>query len=173
MQSEIVFETLCSEILEALRDIGLGDYSIRNYYYEGMWPIIKVYRAEGKMLYDPVFISEFVEKIQQECLAGTVSPHIRMHVRKVASLFEEYIQTGTITWQRIKPTPSIQLSPYYQNLLDEFCAYEQERNAYGEKSLTTVIGMCRRFFDYLERYGNPTVSTLSLKGVSEFLVCII
>lgn len=172
MQSEIVFQTLCSEILEALRDIGLGDYSIRNYYYEGMWPIIKVYRAEGKMLYDPVFISEFVEKIQQECLAGTVSPHIRMHVRKVASLFEEYIQTGTITWQRIKPTPSIQLSPYYQNLLDEFCAYEQERNAYGEKSLTTVIGMCRRFFDYLERYGNPTVSTLSLKGVSEFLVYI-
>ena len=37
MQTEIVFETLCSEVLEALRNIGLGDHSIRNYYYEGMW----------------------------------------------------------------------------------------------------------------------------------------
>lgn len=105
MQTEIVFETLCSEVLEALRNIGLGDHSIRNYYYEGMWPIIKAYRAEGKMLYDPVFINEFAENIQQEYLEGNVSPHIRMHVRKVASLFEEYIQTGDITWQRIKPAP--------------------------------------------------------------------
>ena len=91
MQTEIVFETLCSEVLEALRNIGLGDHSIRNYYYEGMWPIIKAYRAEGKMLYDPVFINEFAENIQQEYLEGNVSPHIRMHVRKVASLFEEYM----------------------------------------------------------------------------------
>lgn len=172
MQTEIVFETLCSEVLEALRNIGLGDHSIRNYYYEGMWPIIKAYRAEGKMLYDPVFINEFAENIQQEYLEGNVSPHIRMHVRKVASLFEEYIQTGDITWQRIKPAPSIQLPPYYQDLLDEFGAYEQGRNAYGEKSMSLVLGICRKFFDYLERHGHQTAATISLKNVSEFLVYI-
>lgn len=38
--SEIVFEVLCAEVLEALRGLGLGKFSIRNYYYEGMWPII-------------------------------------------------------------------------------------------------------------------------------------
>ena len=41
--SEIVFEVLCAEVLEALRGLGLGKFSIRNYYYEGMWPIIKAY----------------------------------------------------------------------------------------------------------------------------------
>ncbi len=172
MQNEIVFEALCSEVLEALRDIGLGNYSIRNYYYEGMWPIIKAYRIAGKTLYDPEFISEFVDNIQRKYLDGTVPSHIRMHVKKVASLLEEYIQTGTIIWQRIKPDPSIQISPYYQNLLDEFSAHERGRNAYGEKSLRSVIGICRKFFDHLERYGNPTVSTISLKNVSEFLVYI-
>ena len=33
--SEIVFEVLCAEVLEALRGLGLGKFSIRNYYYEG------------------------------------------------------------------------------------------------------------------------------------------
>lgn len=172
MQTEIVFETLCSEVLQALRNTGLGDHSIQKYYYEGMWPIIKAYRAEGKIVYDPVFVNQFVENIQQAYLEGNVSPYIRMRVRKVASLFEEYIQTRDITWQRIKPAPSIQLTLYYQNLLDEFGAYEQGRNAYGEKSLSLVLGICRKFFDYLERYGHQTVTTISLKNVSEFLVYI-
>lgn len=172
VQTEIVFETLCSEVLEALRDIGLGDYSIRNYYYEGMWPIIKGYRAEGKILYDPVFINEFVEKIHQEYLNGNIPSHIKMHVRKVASLFEEYTQTGSITWQRIKPDPSIQLSPYYKNLLDEFCAYEQRRNAYGAKHLRSIIGICRTFFNYLETRDFQSVTCIELKTVSEYLVYI-
>lgn len=172
MQNEIVFETLCSEVLEALRNIGLSDHSIRNYYYEGMFPIIKAYRAEGKAVYDPVFVSEFVEKIQQEYLDGKVPSGIRKYVRKVASLFEEYIQTGSVTWQRIKPIPSIQLSLYYQNVLYEFEVYERGRNAYGEKSLRTYTGICRKFFDYLEECGHPTVSTICLKSVSDFLVYI-
>lgn len=172
MQSEIVFETLCSEVMEALRNIGLGDYSIRNYYYEGMWPIIKAYREEGNTLYDPVFVNEFVEKIQRECSDGNVAPHIRMHVRKAASFLEEYSQTGTITWQRIKPAPSIQLSAYYQNLLDEFGAYERGRNAYGGKSWSAIMGICRTFFHYLEEHNHHTIATISLKTISDYLAYV-
>lgn len=47
MSDEIVFDVLCTKVLDALRALGLGKFSIRNYYYEGMWPIIKVYRSEG------------------------------------------------------------------------------------------------------------------------------
>ena len=43
MSDEIVFDVLCTKVLDALRALGLGKFSIRNYYYEGMWPIIKVY----------------------------------------------------------------------------------------------------------------------------------
>ena len=46
MSDEIVFDVLCTKVLDALRALGLGKFSIRNYYYEGMWPIIKVYRSE-------------------------------------------------------------------------------------------------------------------------------
>ena len=49
--SEIVFEVLCAEVLEALRGLGLGKFSIRNYYSEGMRPIIKAYRSEGLVFY--------------------------------------------------------------------------------------------------------------------------
>ena len=51
MSDEIVFDVLCTKVLDALRALGLGKFSIRNYYYEGMWPIIKVYRSEGVILW--------------------------------------------------------------------------------------------------------------------------
>ena len=58
MSDEIVFDVLCTKVLDALRALGLGKFSIRNYYYEGMWPIIKVYRSEGVILYSAVFLKQ-------------------------------------------------------------------------------------------------------------------
>ena len=55
MSAEIVFDVLCAKVLDALRALGLGKFSIRNYYYEGMWPIIKVYRSEGVIFYSAAF----------------------------------------------------------------------------------------------------------------------
>ena len=40
MSDEIVFDVLCTKVLDALRALGLGKFSIRNYYYEGMWPCL-------------------------------------------------------------------------------------------------------------------------------------
>ena len=57
MSDEIVFDVLCTKVLDALRALGLGKFSIRNYYYEGMWPIIKVYRSEGVILYSAASVS--------------------------------------------------------------------------------------------------------------------
>ena len=48
MQKEIELKCLCDGLLDALREMGLGKYSLRNYYYEGMWPLIKAYRKAGK-----------------------------------------------------------------------------------------------------------------------------
>ena len=58
MSDEIVFDVLCTKVLDALRALGLGKFSIRNYYYEGMWPIIKVYRSEGVIFYSAAFTNE-------------------------------------------------------------------------------------------------------------------
>ncbi len=33
MSDEIVFDVLCTKVLDALRALGLGKFSIRNYYY--------------------------------------------------------------------------------------------------------------------------------------------
>ena len=62
MSDEIVFDVLCTKVLDALRALGLGKFSIRNYYYEGMWPIIKVYRSEGVIFYSAAFTNEIVNR---------------------------------------------------------------------------------------------------------------
>ena len=114
--SEIVFEVLCAEVLEALRGLGLGKFSIRNYYYEGMRPIIKAYRSEGVIFYSIPFTSEVVDRFRAEHENGLISDHVWMSIRKVKALFEEYTQTGEIIWQRLKPEPKVCISPYYQEI---------------------------------------------------------
>ena len=70
MSDEIVFDVLCTKVLDALRALGLGKFSIRNYYYEGMWPIIKVYRSEGVIFYSAAFTNE-VDVRHRSTLSGT------------------------------------------------------------------------------------------------------
>lgn len=94
MSDEIVFDVLCTKVLDALRALGLGKFSIRNYYYEGMWPIIKVYRSEGVILYSAAFTNEIVDRFRLEHENGLVVDRIWAKVRKAAALFEEYVQTG-------------------------------------------------------------------------------
>lgn len=72
MSDEIVFDVLCTKVLDALRALGLGKFSIRNYYYEGMWPIIKVYRSEGVIFYSAAFTNEIVNRFHLDHENGLV-----------------------------------------------------------------------------------------------------
>lgn len=85
MQKEIELKCLCDGLLNALRKMGLGKYSLRNYYYEGMWPLIKAYRKAGKELYDPVFTNEVVLGIQSCLYLYPVSGHNRPAPPKAAA----------------------------------------------------------------------------------------
>ena len=101
MSDEIVFDVLCTKVLDALRALGLGKFSIRNYYYEGMWPIIKVYRSEGVILYSAAFTNEIVDRFRLEHENGLVADRIWAKVRKAAALFEEYSCVASVNMKRI------------------------------------------------------------------------
>ena len=124
MSDKIVFDVLCTKVLDALRALGLGKFSIRNYYYEGMWPIIKVYRSEGVIFYSAAFTNEIVNRFHLDHENGLVADRIWAKVRKASILFEEYVQTGKIVWKRVRPDPKISLAPYYHELLRRFCQHE-------------------------------------------------
>ena len=170
--SEIVFEVLCAEVLEALRGLGLGKFSIRNYYYEGMWPIIKAYRSEGLVFYSIPFTSEVVDRFRAEHENGLVSDHVWMSIRKVKALFEEYIQTGEIIWQRLKPKPKVCISPYYQEILLGFRKHEANTRSIGYGSLRDEENICRRFFAYLDANGRHNCNDIDLTIVNDFLMVI-
>lgn len=170
--SEIVFEVLCAEVLEALRGLGLGKFSIRNYYYEGMWPIIKAYRSEGLVFYSIPFTSEVVDRFRAEHENGLVSDHVWMSIRKVKALFEEYIQTGEIIWQRLKPESKVCISPYYQEILFGFRKHEANTRSIGYGSLRDEENICRRFFAYLDANGRHNCNDIDLTIVNDFLIVI-
>lgn len=172
MSDEIVFDVLCTKVLDALRALGLGKFSIRNYYYEGMWPIIKVYRSEGVILYSAAFTNEIVDRFRLEHENGLVADRIWAKVRKAAVLFEEYVQTGKIVWKRVRPAPKIPLTPYYQELLCSFCQHEANTRAIGFESLRDEENVCRKFFAYLDASGYHTCQDINLVNVNDFLLFI-
>ena len=155
--SEIVFEVLCAEVLEALRGLGLGKFSIRNYYYEGMRPIIKAYRSEGVIFYSIPFTSEVVDRFRAEHENGLVSDHVWMSIRKVKALFEEYTQTGEIIWQRLKPEPKVCISPYYQEILFGF--RKHEANTRLDITYSNITG----FLEWLSSSRNCSPATINLR----------
>ena len=154
MQKEIELKCLCDGLLNALRKMGLGKYSLRNYYYEGMWPLIKAYRKAGKELYDPVFTNEVVLGIQKQFQEGLIGNHINMRVRKMAAMMEEYSLRRCIVWHRIKPCPTYQLSAYYENITLEFKFWEERRKMRTPKGIQSFVGITRKFFRYLETNGH-------------------
>ena len=156
MSDEIVFDVLCTKVLDALRALGLGKFSIRNYYYEGMWPIIKVYRSEGVIFYSAAFTNEIVNRFHLDHENGLVADRIWAKVRKASILFEEYVQTGKIVWKRVRPDPKISLAPYYHELLRRFCQHEANTRAIGFESLRDEENVCRKFFAYLDASGCHT-----------------
>lgn len=168
MSDEIVFDVLCTKVLDALRALGLGKFSIRNYYYEGMWPIIKAYRSEGVILYSAAFTNEIVDRFRLEHENGLVADRIWAKVRKAAVLFEEYVQTGKIVWKRVRPAPKIPLTPYYQELLCSFCQHEANTRAIGFESLRDEENVCRKFFAYLDASGYHTCQDINLVNVNDF-----
>lgn len=139
MSDEIVFDVLCTKVLDALRALGLGKFSIRNYYYEGMWPIIKAYRSEEVIFYSATFTDAIVNRFRLEHENGLIADRIWAKVRKAAILFEEYVKTGEIVWKRVRPDPKISLSPYYQELLRSFCQHEANTRAMTIFSLQYIM----------------------------------
>ena len=172
MSDEIVFDVLCTKVLDALRALGLGKFSIRNYYYEGMWPIIKVYRSEGVIFYSAAFTNEIVNRFHLDHENGLVADRIWAKVRKASILFEEYVQTGKIVWKRVRPDPKISLAPYYHELLRRFCQHEANTRAIGFDSLRDEENVCRKFFAYLDASGCHTCQDINLVNVNAFLLFI-
>ena len=172
MSDEIVFDVLCTKVLDALRALGLGKFSIRNYYYEGMWPIIKVYRSEGVIFYSAAFTNEIVNRFHLDHENGLVADRIWAKVRKASILFEEYVQTGKIVWKRVRPDPKISLAPYYHELLRRFCQHEANTRAIGFESLRDEENVCRKFFAYLDASGCHTCQDINLVNVNAFLLFI-
>lgn len=172
MQKEIGLESLCSSIYDLLKTADLGKYSLRNYYYEGMWPIIKAYRADGKEVYDPAFTAEIVSLIEEQYSQGIVGHHINMHTRKMSAMMKEYYDTGNLKWHRIKSRVTIPLSPYYETIWSDFKADEERQNLRESGSIQTLTGIIRRFFKYLEESGHETLESVTLKTVSDYFPVI-
>lgn len=172
MQREMKLEGMFCAIQESLKLLGLGKYSLRNYYYEGMCPIAKAYRNAGKDIYDPTFTAQIVLDVRERYLQGVVGHHIDMHVHKVAALLEEYCDTGKIEWRRIPRPVTVRLTPYYADIVTAFKAAEENAHIRGPKAIEEFCGIIRRFFEHLEKSGHEMLHTVTLKTVSKYLVVI-
>lgn len=172
MNERIELTSLWNGVKTELETIGLGKHSLRNYYYEGMLPIIKVYNASNKNIYDVEFTAKVVEEISLRYSNGDVSSHINMHTKKVAVMLEEYFYTGKIQWKRILPPVRIKLSSYFEEIAMNFRADELKKGIRTSKTIREHTTHIRKFFKYLEDNAYQTLENITLYDINCFLIAV-
>ena len=168
LKKEKPIEQLFNELLQSLRDWGMTDYSVRNYYYEGICPIRAYYDGAGKTLYDEAFTETIIADIKRKCIDGIVSECIRKSVCKIAGLLKNY--DNGFHWCHIETgTKEVPESNYYSDLANQYHSYECKLGLRTKVTIKGDVRRIRQFFRWLEESVIETLEQLSLMDVSNFL----
>jgi site-specific recombinase XerD len=168
MRQEKPIEQMFQEILQTLKDWGESDYSVRNFYYEGIRPIRTYYEDAGLTMYDEAFTKSIVVDLRQKYTDGIVSECICKSTCKFADMMTQY--DNGFRWNRIKRGAKETLaSAYYTDLLNSY--YDNECKI-GLRAVLTInknITNTRHFLRWLEKCGKETLEQITLKDVGVFL----
>jgi site-specific recombinase XerD len=164
-------ENLFQAVTEAVRGFGLAESTIRNS-YEGLGinTIRKHYKETGADDCNKEITAAIVKKVREMCAKGEISSNRRQAVEKVASMMDEYMETGGISHRvRKHGSKNILSSPYYRDVLSRYADVETSNALRTPTSVECERILLRHFFVWLESANVSTLSDVTLVQTSGFL----
>jgi site-specific recombinase XerD len=164
-------EKLFDVVLEAARDFGLAEVTIRNNYeLLGVKTIRKYYEKSSKKNYCEEITSAMLQDVSASLENGNISRGRHHAVMKVSSMIDEYVKTGKITHKvRCHGSRTILNSMYYRNLLSHYTDFGILRKLLSSPSIECEKIMLRHFFAWLESINCMNLSEITLLRASDFL----
>jgi site-specific recombinase XerD len=164
-------ENLFQVVTEAVRGFGLAESTIRNS-YEGLGinTIRKHYKEVGTNDCNKEITTAVVKKAREMCAKGEMSSNRRWAVEKVASMMDEYMETGGIVHKvRKHGSKNILRSRYYQDVLSRYADVETSNALRTPASVECEKILLRHFFVWLESANASTLADVTLVQASGFL----
>jgi len=169
MLNEKPIEELFQELFESLESWGFSLHSKRSYNYEGVRLIRSYYNDAGITVYNEHLMEQIVSDVLCKRKDGIIPEGLCNGVLKIASHLRNY--SDGFQWGRKQKNPKLQLSSkYYSDLLERYREYEFALGLRGAERIKGDVAYIRYFFYWLEQNNKSTLTQISLKIVSDYLV---
>ncbi len=146
---------LSMEVLKQLKEFGLASASLQsNQFY--LQRICNYYAASGCLDYDPAKTRQLLEDLYQQTDAGMISKGYLNAQRRAILFLDEMYNHHSISWKQKLYQPKFLVSPYYENLIQDFLQTQQ----LSESTLSGMRSMLRKFCVYLEKSDRKSIADI-------------
>lgn len=151
---------------ELLR-FGYREKTISNYVYDGFDAILRYCGERGITQYEKDAIDSFVAQTRTGYENHSICRSVYQNVRKVATLLDEYHQTGKIELKRVPAWGLRRPGAYYTELLNAFCRENEQTGALAHSTISVAHSAIRNFLFELEDMGYVDFGGITLSVVSK------
>lgn len=151
---------------ELLR-FGYREKTISNYVYDGFDAILRYCGERGITQYEKDAIDSFVAQTRTGYENHSICRSVYQNVRKVATLLDEYHQTGKIELKRVPAWGLRRPGAYYTESLNAFCQENEQTGALAHSTISVAHSAIRNFLFELEDMGYVDFGGITLSVVSK------
>lgn len=164
MQKKLINHT--NDILDYIQKIPLSDSTVR--YYGCCYKALTDYCQSNGCEFSSQIADEFLKYQEERYVKNEIGKVYYLIMRKATYTLLEYLENGTIIWER-KKYNSIKLCEHFLNVLDEF--NQSLIHSYlSEGSINLIIQLITRFLIFLESRKIYKISNVEITHVKDFVI---
>jgi site-specific recombinase XerD len=164
--SQIKIHEVVSQTMEAMRRMGLCEYTVWNEHRHTFRPVIKLHEYDEKEFFDREIITEYMRSLETRYENGEISIHTyRGHKRGVQRL-TVFHDTGRLEWSAPKKVSRFILNEYYENIMARLVSGD-DLSSKGKSDITWVG---RKYFSWLIEEGHDDLSRSGANEVQGFMI---
>jgi len=152
---------------QELSKFGYKAKTLSNYTYDGFDAILSYCVGRGVTKYSKDVIEAFVAGARANYEAHAMCRSVYQTIRKVATMLDEYHETGGLECGRVPDWGLRMPSMYYSEFLETFCRESVQTGALADSTVATARSAVRGFVFELEDIGIASFNEVTLNVVSQ------
>jgi integrase len=168
MEEKLLVYNLAQHSVAALREFGLSEKTIRNYWRLGFTPILNHFNASGQALYSNAEVENFLKACRAMEERGEMSLGIYRIIRKCSSHLTEMAASGLLRHTKLSSRNFLPAGAVFEGYIADFSEYLLA-SGYCATTVRAQKPIVRHFLRYVEALGHTGISTLTRAEAISYL----
>lgn len=162
----ILISEMLPQIMDILEGYGYERHSLWGTMYGHFSCILRYYRDNGVIYYDPNVTNAFVQKLRHRYDNKEVSRNYYCMVCKAVSRLNEFYHTGTLEWNCNKRGTKFKLNQEYTRLLDAFLSSRD----FHHNTKWDFAWAIRKYLYYHQQKGRTSIDAVTVNDTRQFII---